>query len=107
MGDEIIWSYLAGIWEGEGSAGIYNSKGRPNGRLSVRISQANRPFLEWIRGFLGYGSIITDKRESLVPPKKSKVFAWSATDRCADHFLCGIEPYLRMRKAQIIPLLTR
>ena len=49
-------AYIAGFWEGEGSAGIYR-RGKGRYRLNVSIVNTNKSVLIWIKNKLGYGCI--------------------------------------------------
>jgi hypothetical protein len=83
------WHWLAGIWEGEGTACITTQVQRhpfKNGlRLVVTISQKDRSMLDEVRRITKTGSIHYATRASV----------WIIASRSAREFLGAILPYIR------------
>src|SRR3989304_3966745 len=62
-------SYVAGLFDGEGTVGIYRT-GKPKGGSrwwSVRLALvgAHRPMIEAVYKYMGVGSFTTQKRQAL------------------------------------------
>jgi len=96
-------AYIAGFWEGEGHAGIYNYKAEgthrnDRKRLQVGITNTNREVLEWIKKKLGIGHIRERKQTN---PNWKIRYDWEARDGNAKKFLKAIYPYLKFKKEKV------
>jgi hypothetical protein len=80
----IIWS--AGFWEGEGSCGMYRSKGKENASKTLRVTAAQNDTapLEKLKEVFG-GSVYTTSRACSV---------WSISGVTGYLFLKTILPYV-------------
>ena len=86
------WAYIAGLFEGEGCAGNYNSGRQKNGkqrkRIQVSISQKNPMVLKWLKKILGYGRLRV---------KNDGISEWRIKDSNGKEFLRSILPYMKFR----------
>lgn len=88
---ESDWHWIAGFFEGEGSAGCYSSdKGRY--KLHASISQKEKQTLDAIQALVGYGSVTQCKGSW------GKVYHWRVCNAQARKFLNDLLPYLRTGK---------
>jgi intein/homing endonuclease len=95
-------AYIAGFWEGEGSAGIYHH-GEGKYRLNVCITNTNKPVLEWIKNKVGHGWIF--KRRQSNANWKIR-YDWLLGDYKAYYFLKSIQPFLKFRKKEVDALIN-
>lgn len=75
----MTWDYLAGLFDGEGSVGLYAvTNGRANSKTyyspKLVIVGTYRPMIEAVHAFVGLGSFSTQKRQALsvLPNSKTK-----------------------------------
>jgi hypothetical protein len=101
-------AYIAGLFDGEGSARISmvkNKNGKHYKKIEARVTQCDREVLDWIIEEFGFGKVYikSDKRGDLLGWKTCHdlVFAY----RMARTFLTAIEPYLKIKKQHITSLL--
>ncbi len=87
-------AYIAGFWEGEGSAGFY-SKGKGQRRLEVTVFQKDTRILYWLKE--NFGGIIRTTRSCS---------SWAIRYERAREFLLKILPYLRCRNDYVDSLLS-
>ena len=98
------WSWLAGIFEGEGTACMSPSYSRKGGRcldrLVMSIAQKDRQMLDEIKRITGTGSIHFSK--------SWEGFHWVCACRKAREILADLYPYLRTdkKRAQVRESLT-
>ena len=96
------WNWIAGIWEGEGTACITTQAQRkpwsPGKRIVVTITQKDRSMLEEVKRLTATGSIHPGSRAS----------HWVIASRCAREFLTTLMPYVRSqrRRIQIVRVLA-
>ena len=98
-------AYIAGFFDGEGSASFVWSKaknGKRYGKLFAKIAQNDRRILDWVRRVLGYGAVYADK-----PRYKSKTVThhFVVQSEKARLFLDLVLPYLRVKHRQAIKVL--
>ena len=101
IGDD--WSWFAGLFEGEGTAGNYPAKNRSRvvrDRLVVTVAQKERSMLDDVKRITGVGSIHYQKSWD--------GYAWVAASRSARVVLTRLYPYLRSprRQAQVAAALV-
>ena len=105
--DNIIFSYTAGLFDGEGSIVIGVSKPNknntivsPNHWLQVGITNTDRRIIDWLSKM--YGGHISDN--SHAPSRKSQrpCWQWRILSNQAIPFLKNILPYLICKKEQAI-----
>jgi hypothetical protein len=100
---EIAW--LAGLFDGEGSAGIYKQV-RPNGkswyRATAQIAMTHAPTIARVRKIVGYGGLshLRDKRRT-----SRLMFRWTVACAQAREFLRLIRPYSITKAEQIDAIL--
>lgn len=92
------WSWLAGLFEGEGTAGMYPQYDkrpgrRPHDRLVVTISQKERDMLDEAKRITGVGSIHFQKSWN--------GWMWMAASKSAREVLSRLYPYLRSPRRQL------
>ena len=94
-------AYIAGFFDGEGCAYINYPKAHKNGkrypRLNAKVAQNDRDVLDWIQGLLGCGNVHKKRTADCY----DLVFTYKS----ARIFLTAIEPYLRVKKANVTALL--
>jgi hypothetical protein len=97
--DKMFLSYVAGFFDGEGSAYSVGNK------LTAKISQIDRRPLDLIVEEFGCGKVYTgvNKRRPDLQPVSQVVFAW----KTARYFLTQIEPYLIVKKDNVSALLDQ
>ena len=95
-------AYLAGLFDGEGSVGLYvnNPKATDHHSIVLRVSVSNtdRGVLEWAKATVGSGSI-RQKEDSQHTRKTAWV--WSLCSCQAVDFLEHILPWLHIKTAQV------
>lgn len=90
------WAYLAGLWEGEGSAG-YSSKGiGVKKALLVSVANTNHDVLYWIKDTVGYGFVN--------PRRTVDTWDWRVRNEKARVFLRSILPYMQFRRELALSL---
>jgi len=98
-------AYIAGFFDGEGCAYMSNPKS-PNGKrypkLTAKISQNDREVLDWIVEQFGFGKVYQKKANSAGNVNHYISFA----HKQARIFLTTIEPYLRVKKANVTAILN-
>lgn len=92
------WSWLAGLFEGEGTAGNYPASDRRRSRVTrdrlvVTITQKERNMLDEVKRITGCGSIHFTKSWN--------GFTWVAASRAARTVLVTLYPYLRSPRRQL------
>lgn len=97
-------AYIAGFFDGEGSATIRMVKGSNDKRyprLEARLTQNDREVLDWIQEYFGLGKVYVKKDERTVNTGHSLQMYYKS----ARIFLTAIEPYLRVKQAHVKALL--
>ena len=99
---KLNWEWIAGFYEGEGSAGCYHNKRENRYHLKCTISQQNKNILNRIKSFVGFGSVCIAVRET-------GVYKWQASTNQARIFLNNVLPYLKTthKKKQLLKALKR
>ena len=97
-----ILAYLAGILDGEGCIGLYNSRSRTDTRsthfqLVVRVTQKSPQAVELLNQVFG-GNMHT--YTDVGPNKPGPYFSWRVTNNQAVGVLEKLQPYLREKRAQ-------
>ncbi len=98
-------NWIAGFYEGEGSAGFYrinrnrNNKLHKSFRLMVGISQIEKSILVWIKDTLNMGSIGTWKnnKRNTYGWKCKPIYRYCLANNMARRFLKLIIPYMKAR----------
>jgi hypothetical protein len=100
-------SYIAGFFDGEGSAYIkkYKSKGHLYDRLVAKLTQVDRVVLDEIVDYVGCGGVYEkyDKRAKENGWQVAHEAVWQ--DRSARQFLVTVEPLLIVKKEKVSGLL--
>jgi len=98
--DREDWCWLAGLFEGEGTAGNYPASDKRRGRVTrlrivMTLAQKERAMLDEARRITGVGSVHYQKNW--------EGFMWVCASRAARVTLTKIYPYLRSprRKLQV------
>ncbi len=102
-------AYIAGLFDGEGSASVLYPKASKNGKrykkLVARIAQCDRTVLDWVAELTGYGTVHekSDKRD------RAKTWTlchdYQVAYKNARLFLTLIEPYLIVKRDHVTSLL--
>ena len=96
-------AYLAGIFDGEGTVGLYNSRNRHES--TVMITNTDPRLMLWIKDKIGYGCIATIRNS--YHRRKHVVHHWRICNRPrVKDFLEAIIPYLIVKKDQAELLLS-
>jgi hypothetical protein len=99
------WSYLAGLFDGEGSVTIthhhrgHRKAGPLYHELAINIANTYEPVIQWVKDKLGFG-MIHKKRCAGMPGARKDIWYWETANKKAEQFLLLILPYLKIRKAQ-------
>ena len=109
MEEKYILSYMAGLFDGEGSICIgvtpprqKNGTKSPMHHLVVSITMTDEPTIKWIHSLFG-GSIATSKNSpSAIRAKKRPCYMWRVWGNMANDFLQQILPYSRYKKDQVL-----
>lgn len=103
--DEYDLAYVAGFFDGEGSATIRMVKATKNGkrypRLEARITQNTVEVLEWIRDSFGFGGVYAKADKRAI----NECWDLRFSHKSARLFLTAIEPHLRIKRAHVTSLL--
>ena len=102
--DKVYWSYLAGMFDGEGTFSIYHHKGqsstgKPYDSTAIRIeiTNTNLGLMEWLVQHFG-GQYYHHRRASL---KHKIAYGWRPKGRTnSEQLLLAILPYLVIKKEQ-------
>ena len=102
-------AYIAGLFDGEGSVtfGFYRSSknGKRYGRLQARISNTDKPCLEWVKAKIGAGRIyVKDKRKNnlgINPENLLPCYDLQLVTAQARTFLGTILPFLKIKKGTV------
>jgi len=96
----LIKSYIAGLFDGEGSITILRLKSNEKCRrvssihnLNIRIANTNKEVLEMVKELFGGGLHISNRTHRIC-------YSWTASGNIAWNFLKHIIPFLRIKKQQ-------
>lgn len=93
-------AYIAGFFDGEGSATIRMVKagnGKRYPRVEARLSQNDRAVLDWVVDLFGFGKVYAK-----VDPRTPNVnHSYQAFHKSGRLFLTAIEPYLKVKKVHV------
>ena len=92
--NELLESYFAGLFDGEGCVGVYKCKRNKYTRydLKVYVKMTNLTPIRLLRSFYG-GSITIPK----ITGNRKKTFCWQASNLLAARFLKSILRFLRVK----------
>ena len=97
---ETTKSYIAGIYDGEGSMyiGLQSRSGRvPTHFLEISIANTDKPLLDWVQSVCG-GRV--SKKGTVKNGHTKPGWTWKASSRQAALFLSCLRPYLRVKASQ-------
>lgn len=102
--NKLIFSYVAGLMDGEGSIVIGVSKNRkgsksPSHWLQVGIINTDKNLINWLNNT--FGGHISDNSHSPSRKKQRPCWAWRIMSNEAQVFLEKIYPYVHIKKTQI------
>lgn len=107
--NDITLAYIAGLFDGEGSARILQTKSSKNGKyyqkLEVRIAQADREVLDWIANEFGFGKVYSKSDKRAAENGWKECHDYVVAYRMARKFLSAIEPFLFIKKQKVSELL--
>lgn len=97
-------AYYAGLFDGEGSVGIYmqgaNTSGKKYPILTVKITNTYKDVFYRLDKL--FGGNIDNNRASLKHSNWQDAYTWRVYSEKAHNFLCWIQPFSRIKQAQII-----
>lgn len=96
--DELDLAYVAGLFDGEGSIGVYEYEGRFRPRCTV--SNTDLGILTWLCGAWG-GRVYVPKKH----PARQQCYAWILCGRNIAGLLNDIMPYLKIKRPQAVRML--
>lgn len=104
-------AYIAGLFDGEGSVGIYRSTNGKSDKIyySVKLSivGTHKPMIEAVYNYFNIGLFTTQKRQAVQKTPSGPVLGkqgwrWSVTDRNGvKHVLESIRPFLIEKADQV------
>ena len=104
---EIEKAYIAGLFDGEGTAGIFSYKATKNGkrylRVAARIANTDRRCLDYVKECYGGGNVFLANRGGK-PNRKVDCYSFQVQNANAIDFLKQIQPYLRI-KCNVVQLI--
>lgn len=101
-------AYIAGLFDGEGSARTSTPKasnGKRYSKLEARIAQSDRIILDWIESEFGFGKVYSKADKRAVANGWTDVHDYVVAYKQARKFLTAIEPFLRIKKEKVSSLL--
>jgi hypothetical protein len=103
--NEIFWSYLAGLFDGEGTVCISTSRNRNNTtifQMNVKVANTKLELMQWlITNFGGYYSVSNAKSDA--KKRYSTQYAWMPKGKNNRiEVLEGMLPYLVIKKQQAL-----
>jgi len=100
IASEVV-AYIAGFFDGEGSASfvwyVRKPGGKKYGKLEAKIAQQDKKVLDWIRRVVGFGRIHGYPERG----KRRIVYHFVVQCEQARQFLALIRPYLRVKKTRV------
>lgn len=99
------WHWLAGIFEGEGTAVMRSSRKHKQRSLYAAVYQTNRAMLEEVRCIAGRGKIYP---QAAATGNHKAQWAWHVASKTAREFLNELLPYIRSphKREQVIVCLA-
>ncbi len=96
MNRDLENAYLAGLFDGEGSVGIYKTgPQKKNYQLTIQVSNTNLKSLNYFKSFYNKGCVVKLKIRS---SKHKQAYIWKAVSRDALSILLEMLPFLRIKK---------
>ena len=88
--------FLAGVFEGEGSFGLWGKQVKNNKYLTIKINMTDIDIIERFLNFFQVGAIYADK------PKinRKKMWRWQLTGKKAMEVLLQMAPYFGIRRKE-------
>lgn len=100
-------SYIAGFFDGEGSASFVWRRSKKNGKrygkLEVKVAQNQVEVLNWICASFGFGRVYTGKPAAIGKKPVSHLVMLCENAR---RFLSALRPYLRVKAARVDEVLA-
>jgi len=90
-------AYIAGFVDGEGCIQLQKKKVPGQYCLRFRITQTDKPILDWIQLCTGHGTV---RRWSLQSERHKERYEWYCGGEKALEILYAIYPYLKLKKLQ-------
>jgi hypothetical protein len=95
--EKVDWSYLAGLFDGEGTFSIYHQRQYESTAIRIEITNTKIELMEWLVQHFG-GQYYSHRRSS---PKHCIAYGWRPKGRTnSEHLLLGLLPYLVIKKEQ-------
>jgi len=95
--DKVYWSYLAGMFDGEGTFSIYYQTQHDSTAIRIEITNTNLELMEWLVQNFG-GQYYHHRRAK---PQHKIAYGWRPKGRAnSEQLLLGILPYLVIKKKQ-------
>jgi len=104
--EEVELAYLAGLFDGEGSACIFHhhrshdSKRPRTHELLVNIGSTNEAVLLWVKEVIGFGTMHR-KMSAGMPGARKPIWYWETSCKKAETFLRMVQPYCKIKAPQI------
>ena len=101
----LSFPYLAGLLDGEGCIMLYKAKNKHLAcgwawQVRVQISQSNPAFIDSLKSFLGYGSVLHNVAVNKQTKKLSSRSAIIFASRKARRFLKAVFPHLILKREE-------
>ncbi len=88
--------FLAGVFEGEGSFGLWGKQIKNNKYLSLKINMTDKDILERFLDFFKVGAIYADKLQI----NRKPMWRWQITGTKAMEVLLQMAPYFGIRRKE-------
>lgn len=88
--------FLAGLFEGEGSFGLWGKHTKNNMYLTINVNMIDRDIVERFLNFFKIGSIYTPKPVA----NRKQQYAWKVTGKKAMEIILQMAPYFGKRRKE-------
>jgi hypothetical protein len=97
MIDPVLDAWCAGLFEGEGSIGIYRTKGNRHPSISVRVNMTDKPAVDRFFEIMAIGGVRRNKPRG----KRRASWVWGVYNKSdCSHVIGRIYPWLVIKRKQ-------
>lgn len=88
--------FLAGVFEGEGSFGLWGKLLKNNQYLSIQVKMTDKDIIKRFFDFFKVGNIYTDKARI----NRKEIYRWQLSGKNAMKIMLQLYPYLGIRRQE-------